>query len=263
MNLKTLAVATLLLGATVLPLTALAQQGGGGQQRGGGGFGQRGGMGQMQNSKANLVARSDVRKDIKTTAEQNTKLDALQKEYREKLQAAFQNMGGGQRNGGGGGNGGGERPDMTEIQKQMTEMNKTYEENVLKVLDEGQSKRLGQIALQMQGNRALMDSKLQTELKFTVDQKRKMDDLQASMDAANQAIFQRVQNGEIERTEVQPLMAENTKILDAELAKVLTADQTKAFEAMKGDKFTRDPKVDEEMRNQMGGRRGGGGGGGN
>jgi len=258
MNLKTLAAATLILGVAVLPLTAHAQQGGGGQGRGAGGFGQRGGgMMQMQNSKANLVARADVRKDLKTTADQNTKLDALQKEFRDKLQAEFQNMGGGQRGQGGGG---GERPDMTEIQKKMTEMNKTYEDGVLKVLDEAQNKRLGQIALQMQGNSALMDKKVQEELKFNVDQKRKIDDLQASMQAANQAIFQRVQNGEIDRSEIQPLMAENNKILDAELAKVLTADQTKAFDEMKGEKFTRDPKVDEEMRNQRGGRGGGGGG---
>jgi hypothetical protein len=254
MNLKKLAVATLILGISVLPLTALAQQGGG---QGRGGFGQRGGgMMQMQNSKANLVARSDVRKDIKTTADQNTKLDALQKEFREQMRAAFQGMGGGQRQGGQGQ--GGQRPDMTEIQKKMTEMNKTYEEGVLKVLDEAQAKRLGQISLQMQGNSALADKKIQEELKFTVDQKRKVDDLQSSMDAANQAIFQRVQNGEIDRTEIQPLMAENTKILDAELAKILTADQTKAFDEMKGAKFTRDPKVDEEMRNQRGGRGGGG-----
>lgn len=214
---------------------------------------------QMQSSKTSFLARSDVRKDLKTTADQNTKLDALQKEFREKQQAMFQGMGGGQRGQGGQGGGGGERPDMTEIQKKMEEMNKSYEADVMKVLDERQAKRLGEIALQMRGNNALTDKTIQEELKFSVDQKRKVDDLRASMDAANQAIFQRMQNGEIDRTEIQPLMAENTKILEAELAKILTADQSKAFEAMKGEKFARDPKVDEEMRNQRGGRGGGGG----
>ncbi|MFM9873608.1 MAG: hypothetical protein ACKVQS_09120 [Fimbriimonadaceae bacterium] len=258
MNIKTLAVVTLVMGAAVLPLSAVAQ----GRGQGGGGFGQRGGgMMQMQNSKALILARSDVRKDIKTTADQNTKLDALQKDFRDKMQAMFQGMGGGRGQGGNGGGGGGgaaAAPDFAELQKKMEEMNKTFEESSMKLLDEGQTKRLGQISLQMQGNNALNDKKIQEELKFTVDQKRKIDDLKASMDAANQAIFQRMQNGEIDRTEIRPLMEENTKILDAELAKVLTADQTKAFEAMKGEKFARDPKVDEEMRNMMG-RRGGGG----
>lgn len=253
-NLKSLAVATLMLGVAVLPLSAVAQGRG---QGGGQGMmfgGQRGGM---QSSKGFLLMRNDVRKDLKTTADQNAKIDAAAKA----MQAAMPQFGGGGQGQGGQGQGG-QRPDFQAMQEQIQAAMKKFEEDATKPLDDGQKARLDQISLQMQGNRALMNEDLQKKLNFKKEQTRKVEDLQASMQTANQAIFQRVQSGEIDRSEIQALMEENNKILDQELAKVLDADQTKAFEEMKGAKFTRDPKDDEAARSMFGrGGRGGGGGG--
>ena len=265
-NIKSIAIAALMIGAAVLPLSAVAQgrgQGGGqGQTRGGGMQfgGQRGGV---QQSKGFLLVRNDVRKDLKTTADQNTKIDAAVKALQDSMPSFGGGAGGGQRGQGGGGGqaAGGQRPDMQAIQEQMAAAMKKFDEDTTKILDEKQKARLDQIQLQMSGNRALMQEDLQKKLEFTKDQTRKVQDLEESMNTANQAIFERMRNGEIERTELQPLMEENNKILDQELAKVLTSDQTKKFDEMKGAKFTRDPKDDEAARGLMGrGGRGGGGG---
>lgn len=256
-NIKSLAVAALIFGVAVLPLSATAQgrgQGGQGQGQGRGGMFQRGGG--MTQSKGFLLMRNDVRKDLKTTADQNAKIDAAAKE----MQAAMPQFGGGQ-GGGQRGQGGGGQQDFQAMRDKMQAAMKKFEEDAIKTLDDAQKARLDQIDLQMQGNRALMQEDLQKKLGFTKEQTRKVEDLQASMQTANQAIFQRVQNGEIDRTEIQSLMEENNKILDQELAKVLTPEQTKMFEDMKGAKFNRDPKDDEAARNMFG--RGGRGGGGN
>lgn len=246
-NIKTLACATLAVCALALPLVAQAQGRGqgGGQGRGGGMM-----MGGMQSGPGMLLARKDVHKDLKLSADKVKELEAIQKEFRDKLTAMFEGMrGGGQ---------GGERPDFTAIQRDMETMSKNMDEKSLALLDDGQKKRVDQIQLQMRGNRALMEDKVQKELGFTTAQKRKMDDLDKAMTDANTAIRTRAMNGEIDRSEVQPLMEENNRILDAELAKILDDAQKKKFEEMKGPKFDRDPKVDEEMRNMMRGGRGGG-----
>jgi hypothetical protein len=251
-NLKSLAIASLLVGALILPVVANAQNPGQGRGQGRGGM-MMGGRG-MQ-SKGMLVARNDVRKDIATTADQNSQIDKLQKDFQAKMQARMEEIRQQMQNGGGGG------ANMQAMGEEFQKMQKEYDDAILKILDDKQKGRLDQINLQMRGNRALMDEDIQKKLDFKVDQKRKIQELSASMDAANQAIFQRMQNGEIDREQVRPLMEENNKIMDAELAKILNAEQTKMFDEMKGAKFNRDPKDDEAMRNMMG--RGGRGGGGN
>lgn len=250
-NLKSIACAALALCVVALPLAAEAQGRGGGQGRGG----MMMGGGNMMQGPGMLLARKDVHKDLNLSTDQTTKLEALQKEYRDKLMAMFEGM----RGQGGQGGQGGERPDFTTIQKDMEKMSTDLNEKSLALIDDAQKARLGQIELQMKGNRAIMEEKTQKELGFSTAQRRQVEDLEKAMNDANQAIFARAQNGEIDRTEIRPLMEENNRILDGELVKVLTGEQKTKFESMKGPKFERDPKVDEEMRNMMG--RGGRGGG--
>lgn len=250
------------LGALValfaMPLTASAQGGGGGGQRGAGGrggFGQRGGMMMGGQSNLQLVNRADVQKDLKITADQKTALDKLQADQQAAMQKRMEDM----RNGGGGGF------DRNAMMAEFEKIQKEQNDAIDKILTDDQKTRLKQISLQMRGARALTDKDIQKELGLDKDQVRKIEDLQTSQQSANQEVFQKVQSGEIDRSEIQSIMEKNNKILDEALLKVLTSDQSAKFKTMQGPEFKRDPKVDEAMqqrRGGFGGRGGGGGGGG-
>ncbi|MCB0826371.1 MAG: hypothetical protein KDC26_09295 [Armatimonadetes bacterium] len=241
-----IAVSVLAIGA-VAPASAQGrgqgggQQGGGGQGRGqGGGFGgQRGGMMGGGASVAQLVGRADVQKDIKLTDEQKTKIEKINADAQAQRQAMFEEM----RNGGGGG-------DRQAMMSQFQKMQEDIDKKVEAVLTAEQKTRITQIKVQLQGARALMDNKIQNELKLSVDQKKKIEDLRAKQQQAMQEVMRRVQDQEIQREDVGPLMEKNNKIMDEELMKVLNDDQKKVFADMKGPEFKADP-------NQ--GRRGGGG----
>lgn len=241
-----IAVSILAIGA-VAPASAQGrgqgggQQGGGGQGRGqGGGFGgQRGGMMGQGASVAQLVGRADVQKDIKLTDEQKSKIEKINADAQAQRQAMFEEM----RNGGGGG-------DRQAMMSQMQKMQEDIDKKVEAVLTAEQKTRIMQIKVQLQGARALMDTKIQNELKLSVDQKKKIEDLRTKQQQAMQEVMRRVQDQEIQREDVGPLMEKNNKIMDEELMKVLNDDQKKAFADMKGPEFKADP-------NQ--GRRGGGG----
>lgn len=221
------------------------------QGRGGG---MRGGM-RMMSSPVFLLNREDVQRDLKLSAEQKTELATL----REEMMGGFGRRGGGQ--GGGGQAGGTGRPDrggartggqargggqgrggfdMEAMQKRMEDM----EKKAMAILNEDQQKRIKQIHLQLQGGRALFEEKLQKELKLTVDQRKGLLALEEKMDAANQAVFMRVQSGEIDRTEIRAIMENNNKILGEEAEKLLDEDQKKQLKEMKGPEFKADPRPD-------------------
>lgn len=242
------AIATLL----ITPLVAQAQ--GGGQGRGGGGgFGQRGGM-MMGAGQSNLqlLQRADVQADLKLTADQKAALAKIQEDQRAAMQARFQEM---RNNGGGGG-----QFDPEALRAEMEKMQKEQDAAVDKIVSTEQKARLKQISFQMRGNRVLMDKDVQKELGLDKDQIRKIEDLQANQQKAMQEVMQRMQNGEIDRTEIQAINEKNNKILDEELMKIPNDDQKAKLKEMQGPEFKRDPKVDEAMRQGRGGRGGGGGG---
>lgn len=237
----------------ITPLMAEAQRGQGGQGGGQQGQGRQGGMrmmggGMMGQSNMQLVQRADVQADLKLTADQKSAITKLQEDQQAAMRARMEEM----RNGGGGGF------DPTTMQAEFQKLRDEQDAAVNKVLNTEQQARLKQIAFQMRGNRALLDKDVQKDLGLDKDQVRKIEDLQDAQNKANQEVFARVQNGEIDRTEVQAVMDKNNKILDEELMKVLNADQVAKFKGMGGPEFKRDPKVDEAMRNR-GGRGGGGG----
>lgn len=87
-----------------------------------------------------------------------------------------------------------------------------------------------------------MNAEIQKDLKFTEAQTTKVKELQKKQGEAMMAIFEKVRNGEIDRTETGPLMEKNTKILGEELQKVLTTEQAAQFKEMGGVKF----KFDDE-----------------
>lgn len=233
--------------ATMLAAFAVAnaQGGGGGGGRGGFGQGRGGGMG-MDQGPAGMVNRADVQADLGLNDDQKKKLADL----REKQLAAMREQFGGGR-GGGGGAGGGGGFDPAEMQKRMREAAAQNEKDVNAILTPEQQKRLFEIYVQVQGNRAILNEKVQTELGLTADQKAKIKTLQDNQAAARQAVMEKMRNGEIERDQVQELNQKNNEIMNTELGKVLTSDQAAKLKSMGGKEF----KASEQPR---GGRGGGG-----
>ena len=209
-----------------------AGAGGGQGRRGGGGFGQgrRGGG----NSEMGLTSRADVQKELAITDEQKTKLTEL----RDKQRQAFGNRGGGNGGGGngGGGNGGGTF-DPAEMQKRMEEARTQQHKDLAAILNETQMKRLGELLLQREGNGALARAEVQKALGFTADQTQKVKDLQQKERDAQQGIREKTRNQEMTPEEAQAARAKNTKTMNEELAKILTAEQAAKFKEMQGKEF--------------------------
>lgn len=220
----------LLIGmVAALACAGLAQ--GGGQGRGGGMrmFG-RGGGGLQ------LATRDDVAKELKLTSDQKTKIEDLQEKAREEMRAQFESM-----------RGAGGPPDdatMATMRKKMEDMQAEQKKQLNAILTPEQATRLKELGIRRAGNMAIMDPEVQTDLGLDADQKAKIKDLQDKQMAAFRAVREKIQNQEMDPSEIRPLMEKNMKIMGDELMKILTADQKTKFEAMKGKPFTFDE--DEE-----------------
>jgi len=240
--LKLTIIATLAIAATV----GFAQGGGGG---GGGGqgrgqFGRGGGGFNSKDGGVNLLGRKDVAAEIKLTDDQQAKLA----DARKKMQAERQTMRDNAQASGGG--------DPEAMRAANQKLMDDYRTQVMAILTPDQLTRLAQINIQMAKNRAIMDADIQSKLGITDDQKAKIKDLQDKMNAANQEIFQKMRDGTLDRTQIQPLMQKNNETLNDELGKILTPDQASKLKDLGGAQFTpTDPQP------QFGGRGGGGGGG--
>jgi hypothetical protein len=226
---------------------SLAQ--GGGRQGGGQGQGQggRGGMmgGQMGAMGANpimLVNRPDVQAELKITDAQRTQLQTLMRE----------GMGGGRGPGGGGGGGGFDAQAMQERMQRM-------EAEIAKILTADQNKRLLEIRIQTAGASALLLPAVQKQLNLTQQQIDRIAELQRLHQQANMALMQQMRDGGLDRSELQTRMQNNQNTLNAELQKVLTAEQAAKLKAMAGAEFKANPNLGRGGGGAGPGRRGGGG----
>jgi len=266
MNLKAWSwrvVAGSLLGLAVVPVVTLAQgqeqgqgqgQGQGRGGRGGGGFGGFGGGmmgGGMMGGVTGLVMMDEVRKELKLSEEQETKIREMGTEM---MQSAFGGFGG---RGGAGGGGGGNRPDFQnmsdeerrkfrdEMQAKVAESTKKAEESLKKMLTPEQNTRLNELRLQREGVQALGRAEVATALKLT--------------DAQNEAIAEileaaRPQRGgpggggpggggfgrnlsEEERTKMREEMEARRKKTQEDVELVLTEEQKTVWTKMQGAKF--------------------------
>lgn len=192
-------------------------------------FGQGGRMmmmgGNSDPSGIMLLRRDDVARDLKLTTKQKGDLEAMNQAMREQMRDLFQNAGG----------------DREAMQKAMVDLQKKSKAEVEKILEKGQMLRLRQIAIQLGGNSMITSEEIQKELEMTTDQIAKVKDISAKSQEANQAIFQKMRDGEIERDQVQELMTKNRKILNDELGKILTEKQKGKLKEMGGPEFKADP----------------------
>ncbi|HMS55156.1 MAG TPA: hypothetical protein PKA27_07110 [Fimbriimonadaceae bacterium] len=177
--------------------------------------------------KAMLLNREDVQRDLALTSTQKDKLEGAREEMMEKMREAFTAA----RESGG---------DMSAVRPQMEKMMKESEKTLLAILTPEQAKRLKEISIWINGNRSLLDEEIQKDLKMTDDQKSKAKNLQTKQGEAMQSLFEKMRNQEIDREEMQAAMKKNNDILDAELGKLLTADQAAQLKSMKGKEFKAD-----------------------
>lgn len=226
--------------------TGFAQPTGGGGGGGGRG-GQRGFGGMMRNNPFSLLNVKEVQTELKISADEQTKIDALSTEYRDASRKARQDA----------------QAAGTSREDQMAASQKLSDDYTTKlnaILTADQQKRLKELRIQLAGNRALLQADVQKALNFTQQQKDDAKALGDKAQAANGELFQKVRNQEITQEDAQKTMAKNNETLGTELLKLLTPDQATQFKAMSGAPFTF-PKDMPGMGGPGMGRRGGGGAG--
>ena len=202
----------------------------------GGGGGQRNMMRMFQGSKMAtlmLLGREDVQGELKVTDDQKAKLDALRTGARDRFRTVFTSV---------------PRTDdqeamMKAVGEKMQSLMDSMTKETLAILDDNQKKRLNQLGVQVAGSLAIMQPDIAKELNVTAAQKAKIDDLQRLQGEANQGIWERVGNQEIDRDEATEMMGKNGKILEESVLKILTDDQRKKLKEMSGEPFAfKDPK---------------------
>lgn len=200
---------------------AMAQNEGG--RRGRGGRGGQGGPGMGGPiSMARLATVDTVQDALKLSDDQKEKIKTLNDETRDAMRKEFENGG---------------RPDREKMRKLMDEAS----EKLNKILDAGQQKRLMGIFAQVAGPGAVMDPSVQKELSITDEQKDKLREAMGPPLGGREGRGERNADGFRERREK----------MEKEVMAVLTPDQQKKLEELKGE------KVDVDMSKLRGPGRGG------
>ncbi len=202
------------------------QRGGGGGPGGPGGFG--GGMGRGMGMGGGgamqllgLLRMEEVRKEVKVSDEA---YEAVQKAQRD----AFANMG--------------NLRDANEEErtKVMKDMNTKAQDLLEEAVDPAGQKRLMGLLLQQQGNSAVMNDLIAKEVGLSESDVKALGEAVAKSSEEGRAKMREAfqGGGPPDREKMTEMMAEMRKKSDAAIDEKLTADQKKAVEALKGEKFT-------------------------
>jgi hypothetical protein len=131
-----------------------------------------------------------------------------------------------------------------EGRQKMAEINKTITGETKKaladILDAKQMKRYNQIAFQQTmrfGPGAYADADLQKELKFTDEQKDKIKTINADLTKEREELFKDIGMDQEKRREAFQKMQGLNKEATEKITKLLTTDQKKAIDEMKGEEF--------------------------
>jgi Spy/CpxP family protein refolding chaperone len=175
--------------------------------RGGGG----GGMGMFgPPSMARLASIEKVQDELKLTSEQKDKIKKINDDGRAEMRKLLE---------------GGGRPDP----EKMRELGDEQANKLKEVLKDDQQKRLLGIFVQVRGNGAVMDPVVGKEIDLTDDQKSKL----------REAMGPPPEGGRPAGGGGESFQARREK-MDKEIASVLTDEQKKKLESLKGDKFELD-----------------------
>lgn len=255
----------------LLTVTSIQAQDGGGRQRGGrGGFG-GGGPGGMfggpRLDRAALLRIDKVRQELKIEEAQAATIDAALDAYNEQRDAsprpdreAFEKMTEEERN-----------AYMEKSRKEREELSKKTDEILVALLEEPQVKRLDEVAIQariaMSATMTLKADDIKGKLMITDEQIAKLDEAQKAADEERQKAMAEAFAGGGQGGDREAMRAKMTEMMTALQKKsteaamaVLTDDQKKTLDGMRGAAF------ELTMRDFFGGRGfggppGGGGGG--
>ena len=194
-----------------------------GRRPGGGGFGGRGGM----NNPLMLVASEAVQKEIGVTDDQKAKLAALREEFQTESEKVRNDAG----LTGGGGFQNLTDEQRTKLQEGMKKLTDTFTPKLKETLKPEQLERVQQIGYQVAGPAAYSDPEVVKALDITKEQQEKLAAVRDEFQKKQQELF--AGGGEGVREGMTKLRDEQ----NAEIAKVLTKEQTEKFTTLKGKAF--------------------------
>jgi hypothetical protein len=210
--------------ALLLSASAAQAQGPGGSRGGGRGGGS-----------TSLLRIPEVQKELKIDEAQKDLIDQVNQEMDGKRRQMFessQNLSREER---------GRLFQSPEMQAKFQALGQETEKKIAEILDKKQMARLKQLSIQQAGTSALYRKEVQDELKFTADQRTKLQaQEEAQRDAFRQA-FQGFQPGQqmtdAERAEIRKRFDDMRIQNEAKLMGILTEAQKKQFTAMQGAPF--------------------------
>ena len=216
----------LLIGIAVLALAVFSQA-----QRGQG-MGMM--MGQGGGNPLMLLAREDVQEDLALTSEQKEKLleftgqEAMRNRFMKFMQdsgMSFEDMR--------------SEEGRKKLAPMMEKMQADMKKEIEAVMTPAQVKRLGEINVQFNGNRSVMQKDIAKALAITDAQQTKIDALNKGVGEARRALMEKMRNQELSMEEFQEKNKKNDDILNTEIGKVLTDAQKAKLSEMGGKKFVR------------------------
>ena len=164
-----------------------------------------------------LATFTEVQKELKLTPDDSKKIDDLLGKVGEEFQGAFQDSAG----------------DFGKLQVAISKINVKSDTDYLKSLTPDQSKRLKQLFVQFAGAAILVRDDFAQDFDLTADQKAKITKLQSDQGKKIGDLFQ--SGGD--PSSMGPEMKKLQDQFKLDLAEVLTADQKKKLEDMKGPAF--------------------------
>jgi hypothetical protein len=182
-----------------------------------------------------LIQSDAFKKELNITAEQSAKLVEVQNELKSKVSKKNASLG-----------------DLKSLDakakeeklktaaKELETETKASREKIGQILKPEQIKRMKEIFLQIYGWGPLTRSDFQAELKLTAEQTKMMDDINDQMAASMRTSWETPSDP----TKLESILSANRKKMDAIMKnsnakslEVLTADQKKTLETLKGKKF--------------------------
>lgn len=219
-----------------LMVVALAVQTASAQGRGrrGGGFG-RGG------NELRLLNSPQVQKELDLLDEQKKDIQKLIDDSRAQMRDAFSGLRDLSREE--------RRAKFAEMREKLESMNEKLQKKLNEVLLPHQQDRLKQIALQVQGNRALSNPEVAAKLGLSDKQKDQLAQAREESREKMRELFSSARQSGGDREGMREKFAQLREDLDKQIEGVLTADQKRKLEEMRGEPFELD-------RSQLRGRRG-------
>jgi Spy/CpxP family protein refolding chaperone len=174
-----------------------------------------------------MMSSQPVQEELKLSAEQSAKIDAIAKQMRQdamEIISGLQDLTPEER-----------EEELPNVMEMVSDSAKELQSQVDDILDDEQTARMNELSLQRRGVDALDDKKVIEALKVTDDQKKELASIRDEAGAKQEEIIKEGLGGD--RNEMrQKIQALQKETGDKALA-VLTTEQRDAFDELKGAKF--------------------------